>query len=102
MVRTPSATVSGMEIDGKARERRAREPRVPEALSRRPAERTRMSVMRRRGREVDVGAPRRESSWLEKISIAGLRSVMSGWIARPPHWGMSQDWPPPSTDMLPI
>jgi hypothetical protein len=65
-----------MLMEGSARVRRARLPRVLLALRRRPALRTRMRVMRRRGKEPLSGAPRRARSWLEKVSIAGRRSSL--------------------------
>lgn len=67
-----------MEIEGSARESRAREPRVEEAFRRRVRLRTRVRVERRSGREraVDSGQPRSERSWVEKVSIAGRRSSL--------------------------
>ena len=80
-------------MEGSARVRRARLPRVLPALRRRPALRTRTRVMRRRGREPLSGAPRRARSWLEKVSIAGRRSslekislLLGFWRGRPTHW----------------
>lgn len=90
-----------MEIDGKARVRRAREPIVPDALRSRPAERTRMRVASRRGRELFSGAPRRDISCLEKVSIAGRRSSTEFWIMTPPHCGINQLLPPPSISISP-
>lgn len=63
-------------MDGRARERRAREPKVDEAVRRSEADETRVKVRRRRGREPEDGEPRRESNWLENVSIAGRRSVL--------------------------
>jgi len=98
---TPSATLCGMDIEGSASDRRASEPIVPEALRRSPAERTRTSVIRRSGRDPDSGAPRRDMSWLENTSIAGLKSAVSDCITTPPHCGISQLFPPPSISISP-
>ena len=101
VVRTPSATGSGIEMDGKWILRRAREPIVPEALRRRPADRTRTRVIRRSGRELLSGAPSRDMSWFENTNMAGRKSSMLDWIITPPHCGISQLFPPPSTSMSP-
>lgn len=105
VLETDAATVAGMGIEGRDSVRRAREPIVEEAERRRVAARMRMSVWRRKGREVGVvGVPRRVRSWWEKVMKAGRResldrcggfdgfSVGSGWLRRktPPHWGMIQ------------
>jgi hypothetical protein len=75
-------------MEGRARVRRAREPSVLDALRRRPAERTRIRVERRRGREPDEGAPRRARSWVENVSIAGRRSELChvSRLSTPRRW----------------
>lgn len=65
-------------MEGRARVRRASEPRVEDALRRSPALRTRVRVLRRRGRVRDSGAPMRARRWVEKVSIAGRRSSLGG------------------------
>ena len=69
---TEAATVAGMGMEGRDSVSRAREPMVEEAERRRVAARTRISVWRRKGREVGVvGVPSRVSSWWEKVMKAG-------------------------------
>jgi hypothetical protein len=50
---TPSATLRGMEMEGRARDSLANEPNVDEARRRRSAERIRDSVDSLRGRDPD-------------------------------------------------
>lgn len=74
---TDAATVAGMGIEGRDSVRRAREPIVEEAERRRVAAWMRMSVCRRRGREVGVvGVPRSVRSWWEKVRKAGRRESL--------------------------
>lgn len=68
----------GMGIEGSARVRRAREPRVDEALSSNEAERSRVRVRSFSGRDGGVrGAPSRARSCAEKI-WSGARRVDDG------------------------
>lgn len=69
---TDAATVSGMEIEGRASVRRANDPSVDDADSRREAARTRVSVSNLSGKdEGDWGVPRSDKSWWEKLAKTG-------------------------------
>lgn len=77
---TPSATLLGMEMEGSARARRAREPRVDDALRSRSAERMRARVERRRGRDPDCGVPVKERRWEVNVKRGCFRVCADTWV----------------------
>lgn len=64
---TPSATLEGIEIEGKARDSRAKLPSVEDARSSKSADLIRDRVDRRKGRDPDWGVPRSERRWEVKV-----------------------------------
>lgn len=96
---TEAATVAGMGMEGRDSVRRAREPMVEEAERRSVAARTRISVCRRKGREVGVvGVPSRVSSWWEKAMKAGRKESLDkcgGFDGfSPDNGGLRRNTPP--------